>query len=57
MESDSILSREEIDALLSAIRDPEETSASGSEARPTVQAWDFRKPRRLLASDLARIGT
>jgi flagellar motor switch protein FliM len=50
MESDSVLSREEIDALLSAIRDPEE-----KQKEPAVQAWDFRKPRRLLATELERI--
>ena len=49
MESDSILSREEIDALLSAIRDPEATPP------PATQAWDFSKPRRLIASELERI--
>ena len=49
VESDSILSREEIDALLSAIRDPDATPP------PATQEWDFRKPRRLIASELERI--
>lgn len=49
MESDSVLSREEIEALLSAIRAPEETPPA------PVQPLDFRRPRRLLSAELRRL--
>lgn len=49
MESDSILSREEIAALLSAIREPEAPEPSGP------QPVDFTKPRRLRTAQLERL--
>ena len=48
MESDPVLSRDEIEALLSAIRAPEED-------QPVAKPWDFQRPRRLLAADLERL--
>lgn len=48
MEQEPVLSRDEIDALLSAIRAPETVE-------PSVQPFDFKKPRRLRAADLERL--
>jgi flagellar motor switch protein FliM len=49
VESESILSREEIAALLSAIREPDAPEPSA------VQPVDFSKPRRLLTTQLERL--
>ena len=48
MESEPVLSRDEIETLLSAIRGP-------AEPEPAVKPWDFERPRRLLAADLERL--
>ena len=48
MEPDPVLSRDEIEALLSAIRSPETVEAP-------LRPWDFRRPRRLRAADFERL--
>ena len=49
MDRDPILSRDEIETLLSAIRSPQD------EPQTPVQPLDFRHPRRLLAAHLERL--
>ncbi len=49
MEQEPVLSRDEIEFLLSAIKTP------AAAEPPSVQPWDFRKPRRLRAGDLDRL--
>jgi flagellar motor switch protein FliM len=48
VDSEPILSRDEIEALLSAIRPPDAPS-------PSILPWDFRRPRRLRSGDLDRL--
>lgn len=48
MDLEPILSRDEIETLLSAIRPPDAPSLS-------IQPWDFRRPRRLRSGDLDRL--
>lgn len=65
VDSEPILSRDEINALLAAVRGPEEPSDRPSIAREPVKSpplakdpvepWDFRRPRTLRRADLRRI--